>query len=294
MLFRVIVSIIAALSMLSGPALAGGAPLRLSVTDLGTMEAHHESFQYFARELGKVMGRSVLFLPFKSRTGAVSALKAGRVDLVLTGPAEYVVFRKLTRAKPVAAFSRPGYHAGILVLAEGGITDVKQLKGRTVAFGDIGSTSNHLAPMQILADHGLNPLQDIKSVHIGDQHQQQAWEGLKNGEVAAIGMNYARLMALRDGEKDLSPGAFRFITSGPDLPNDVLMAGENMDPALVAYIQKTLVKNEKRLVAAILKGKGNQKYRGMKIITTVRDSDYNYVRKMYRTIGYPTFSVFLD
>ena len=162
-----------------------------------------------------------------------------------------------------------------------------------MAFGDVGSTSNHLAPMQLLADCGLDPLKDIQSVHIGDRHRKQAWLRLKSGEVAAIGMNYSWLESFRAGEKELAPGAFRIIARGPDLPNDVLMGGAHLDLALVAAIQKALVENEKKLVEAILKGRYNNKYRGMKIITTVRDSDYNYVRKMYRTIGYPTFSVFI-
>ncbi|HHD74807.1 MAG TPA: phosphonate ABC transporter substrate-binding protein, partial [Nitratifractor sp.] len=33
--------------------------------------------------------------------------------------------------------------------------------------------------------------------------------------------------------------------------------------------------------------------KGMKFIANVKDSDYNYVRSMYKTIGYPEFSSFV-
>ncbi len=80
-----------------------------------------------------------------------------KVDFVLTGPAEYVVMRKRTDAQPIVGFSRPDYFSAIIVLADSGIDSVMDLKGKTIALGDIGSTSNHLAPAQVLADYGLNP-----------------------------------------------------------------------------------------------------------------------------------------
>lgn len=42
-----------------------------------------------------------------------------------------------------------------------------------------------------------------------------------------------------------------------------------------------------------MKGEDNQKYGGMKFLSTVRDEDYNYVRSMYTTAGYSQFDSFL-
>ena len=42
-------------------------------------------------------------------------------------------------------------------MADRGITKVKDLKGKKVAIGPVGSTSKHLAPMQIIKDNGLDP-----------------------------------------------------------------------------------------------------------------------------------------
>jgi phosphonate transport system substrate-binding protein len=45
-------------------------------------------------------------------------------------------------------------------------------------------------------------------------------------------------------------------------------------------------------VSAILQGEDNQKYTGMKFLTDVTDKDYDYVRSMYQTSGFPQFSEF--
>lgn len=73
------------------------------------------------------------------------------VDFVVSGPAEYVVINKLTNATPLVGLGRPDDHCVIIVRADSGINIPADLVGRSVAFGDIGSTSNLLCPMQVLA-----------------------------------------------------------------------------------------------------------------------------------------------
>lgn len=95
------------------------------------------------------------FFAVISRTAAAEALRAETVDFVVSGPAEYVVINKLTQATPLIGLGRPDYHCAIIVRSDIGINVPADLKGKKVAFGDIGSTSNMLCPMQVLADHGL-------------------------------------------------------------------------------------------------------------------------------------------
>ena len=64
------------------------------------------------------------------RTAAVAALAADRVDVVFTGPAEYVVIHEKTGAEPVVAIERDGYHSTIYTRVDSGITAVDQLRAR--------------------------------------------------------------------------------------------------------------------------------------------------------------------
>jgi phosphonate transport system substrate-binding protein len=77
------------------------------------------------------------------------------------------------------------------------------------------------------------------------------------------------------------------------MPNDVLLAAAHVDKETIETIRQVFVKHSDELVNAILTGDDNQKYAGMKFISTVKDSDYDYVRSMYSTAGYPQFDKFL-
>ncbi len=285
-----IVGIFCGAALLAGTAGAAPEPLRMAVTDISGLEMLQAEFGAFRDVLEKATGQPVSFYPVSSRTAAVEAMRAERVDFVLTGPAEYVVFRKLAGARPVVGFSRPDYYSAIVTLAESGIHRLDQLKGRKVAFGPVGSTSDHLAPAQLLADAGLDPQRDVIPTHID---RNVAWEALKRGDVAAVALGYRKRAIVREREKDLPPGAFRVIARGPDLPNDVLVAGSHVSPDELALVRRTFVEHSGELVAAILTGPENQKYQGMKFVANVDDGDYEYVRSMYRSIGRPQLADFV-
>lgn len=278
---------------LSLPAAGAGAAesIRFAVTDVEGLEALQREFQPFAEVLAEASGMEIEMFPVTSRTAAAEALRAEKVDFVLTGPAEYVVMQKLTQAYPVVGFSRPDYFSAIVVMADSGINAPIELKGKTVAFDDIGSTSGHLAPMQLLADYGLDPAKDLKPMHV---NRNIAHEALKRGDVAAIGINYRSWTdRVRAKDPDLPPGAFKVIARGPDLPNDLLLAGPHVDKAVVENVREVFDARSDELIAAILKGEDNQKYKGMKFLSGVKDSDYQYVRDAYATIGYPQYSDFV-
>lgn len=265
--------------------------LRLAVTDIEGLESLQREFGAFKEVLTRHLGVPVEFYAVPNRTAAVEAVKSENVDFVLTGPAEYVVFKKLTNAEPVVGFSRPDYFCSIVVLADSGFNTIRDLKGEEIAIGGVGSTSKHLAPMQILADNGLDPLKDVKPIHTS---VDLGWQGLKRGDVAAWGMTTDKFVKLRAKDKDFEPGAFKVIARGPDLPNDVLLAAPHVDPGFIKDVQRVFTDNSQELVEAILTGDDNKKYAGMKFLPMVKDVDYNYVRSMYRTIGYPKFASFVE
>ena len=265
-------------------------PLNFIVTDLEGLEEVQREFGPFKELLEKKTGLTIKFFPVTSRTAAAEALKARKADFVLTGPAEYVVLRKLTNCSPVVGFSRPDYYASWVVKADSGINRVADLKGKKVAMSDIGSTSGHLGPCQVMKDSGLDPQKDIQAIHTS---KEIAWESLKKGDVVAWGYNATSFVRFRDKDKTVNPGAFKTIARGPDLPNDVLVAGAHIEKKVTDSIVKAITENSDQLIAEILKGEDNKKYSGMQFLAGIKDDDYNYVRDMYRTIGQPQFSEFV-
>lgn len=294
-MIRKIMAALVMVTALAGfhPSNAEAKEVTLAVTDLVGMEELQREFGAFVKTLGDATGHEIKFLPVTNRTAAIEALRFKKVDFVMTGPAEYVVMKKRSNAKLVVGFSRPDYFAIVVARADSPYTRVMDLKGQKVAMGSVGSTSKHLGPIQALADGGLNPSVDLQIINT---KVPVMWEALKKGDVAAIGMNHLNFMKLRKTELEkggMQPGDFRVIGRGPDLPNDVLMAGEHVDPAIIESFRKAFVEKSDDLISAILQGEDNQKYKGMAFLDTVQDKDYNYVRSMYATAGYPEYSDFI-
>ena len=107
--------------------------LRLAVTDVQGQEDLERDYGPFRLALEEALERPVEFFPVDSYTEAVPALQLGLVDLVLTGPSEYVLIRTRTNAVPLTAITRPNYHAAIAVSSKSDIKSLAELKGKTIA-----------------------------------------------------------------------------------------------------------------------------------------------------------------
>ncbi len=283
---------LAAAALLATAALPAAAETyKLAITDVEGLERLQTEWGPFKAALEAATGESFEFFPVASRTAAAEALRAKRVDFVITGPAEYVVIHKLTDASTVVGLSRPDYFCGWVVMASSGFVRPADLKGQKVAMDDIGSTSGHLCPSQLLADYGVDPLNDVQITHTT---RAIAHEALKRGDVAAIGVNYTSWVnGNRAKDDSVPPGTFRVIARSGDLPNDILVAGAHVDPAFVETLQTAMVDGKAEVIEAILSvGGENEKFRGMDLVA-IDDAAYDPIRAMYTTIGHPEYSEFV-
>lgn len=291
MFHKLLTGAVLALCMLGGALSAHAENIKLAVTDLVGLEELQREFGPFKSELERVSGLGIDFLPVTNRTAALEALRFKKVDFVLAGPAEYVVMQKRANASVVAGLYRPDYYSLIVVKADSPIFSVRELKGKRVGMGPVGSTSRHLGPIQLLADSGLDPLKDTG---ITNTNLRLAWEGLKKGDLEAVGMGRSDLENFLSKEAQEQRNAYRILVRGGDLPNDLLMAGEHVPARTIEKLRTAIVDNSEALVASIGQGAEHVKrYQGMRFLTTIADKDYDIVRSMYRTAGYPEYSEFI-
>jgi phosphonate transport system substrate-binding protein len=262
--------------------------IRFAVTDIDGMEALQTDMGPFKEAFEKVSGLKVEFFAVSGRTVAVEAMAAEQVDFVLTGPAEYVVFNARMNAIPVVTWNRPEYYSNIVVLDGSSEQSVADLKGKKISFGEIGSTSQHLAPATLLAEGGLVYATDYEPVFL---NRNVAVEALIKGEISAIGLNRTHIESITEKFPDQK---FRVLVKGPELPNDILLASPTVKPEVIDAVRKAFAEHGEELLAAVTSQEANAKFVGGGFTPDVTDADYDQVRKMYENVGVTEFLAFLE
>ena len=252
--------------------------LRLVITDVEGLEQLQREFGPFRDLLQRQTELSIDLFPVSDRTAAVTALENQQIDLVLTGPAEYVIFRNRTKVQPLVGLFRPDYTAVILVRNDSPARSLNDLKGQKVAMGPIASTSKHLAPMHMLSIAGLSKDQ-IEPFHTS---VRAGWESLVRGDVAAFATTKDKYLLLI---KENGADTVRVIAESGPLPMDVLLARPGLSPSVIKLITAAIETHGDEFVTALLAGEDNQKYVGMQFRPRISDADYDEVRTMFRTAG---------
>ena len=263
------------------------AKLRFAVTDVQGLEELQRDFEPFRDALAEALGKEIEFFPVADRTAAAVALQSDQVDIVLTGPAEYVVMKAKTDAVPFIAITRPNYRSVIAVHKESKISSLGDLKDKTIAMSDLGSTSGQLGPTKILVDAGLQPEKDIEIKMLGDTDLQ----AFKNKDVDAWGgsaLDYERFMQA----KSLKSEDYPIVETGDLLPSDVFIASNELEPSYVNQIRDNMVANQDKLIGGIVAVESNAKYKGSELVEA-KDSDYDPIREAYQAIGVDDFTEFV-
>lgn len=257
----------------------GPEKLRFAVTDVHSREELTRDYDPFRKTLEQVLSRKIEFVPVANFTDAIPALRSDRIDLVMAGPAEYVLLNARTKAVPVIAVTRPNYHSVFAVRGDSKISSLVQLKGKKIGMWKVGSTSGHLGTTKLLIDAGLNPQSDFEVVMLG----KKCLQALKNGVVDACGLSAFRYQYLLVSAGE-SLQNFPLIAQGQPLPNDVFVANGLLEADFIEYMRSAMIDNQEKLLESLLATPANDRFKGGDIVAA-NDADYNMIREAYRAIG---------
>lgn len=260
---------------------------RFAVTGIEGLEELQREYGPFRDALSEATGLNFEFYAVTNRTAAGEALRAKQLEFALTGPSEYTVYQSRTKIVPVVAFSRPDYFSVVAVRRDSGIRTIAELKGKKIAFNDIGSTSGHIGPSLVLAAGGIDPVKDVEGAHLSSE---VGYVSLKRGDIAALAVSGSNFAKLRNNDPEIDSGTFRIIGRSADLPNDVLVAGGHVDAAVISKLKDTFRNPEiaPKLMAALLKG--TDSYKLSAFLPDIEDADYEIIRQGYIVIGQPQFA----
>jgi phosphonate transport system substrate-binding protein len=238
------------------------------------------AYQSLTNVLSKELNCPVNLIITDNYTNEIEAMKAGKIDVGEFGPLGYIFAHTVANAQPVAVFATKNhvpvtYTAALWVPVGSPIMNVADLKGKTVAFSDPGSTSGNLLPRYAMIQAGLNPDKDVKIEFAGGHPQSLL--ALVNGKVDAGEVN-SQQQATAEAAHQFDPSKFRKIWTSAPIQNDPITVRGNLSPAFKAAVTKALLKmtpSELKLVDTELGVDSGP-------MVPAKDSFYNQIRSVVR------------
>lgn len=219
-------------------------PLRLGVGLFQPdKEKNDATYRPFAEYLAKRLARPVQLRTVDTWEGLAKSLATGETDIALLGPWGYVLANHEAGAQAIATIlydGKPEYFAIMVTHPKSGISSVKDLRGRTFAFGDKGSTSGYLIPLHHFMKEGIDPDRYFSRV-LNTKHQAIEMQ-VTRGELDA-GADYNRNRNAMIEQGLIKAEDSRIFWTSEPLPNDAFAVSADVakDAALVAKIRGALL-----------------------------------------------------
>jgi phosphonate transport system substrate-binding protein len=205
-------------------------------------EKNDSTYKPLANYLAAKLGRTVELRTVDTWEGLAKSLANGETDLALMGPWGYVLANHEAGAQAISTIlydGKPEYFALMITHPDSGIQTVQDLKGRTFAFGDKGSTSGYLIPLHYFMTQGINPDTYFSKV-LYTKHQAIETQ-VAAGQLDA-GADYNRNRTAMIEQGLLKAERSKIIWQSGPLPNDAFAVSKAIfqDKSLVGKLQAAL------------------------------------------------------
>ncbi|MEQ1518265.1 MAG: phosphate/phosphite/phosphonate ABC transporter substrate-binding protein [Usitatibacteraceae bacterium] len=205
-------------------------------------EKNDATYKPLAEYLARQLGREVRLRTVDSWEGLAKSLAAGETDIALMGPWGYVLANHQAGAEVVATIlyqGKPEYFAIMVTNPKSGINKIDDMKGRTFAFGDKGSTSGYLIPNHEFMMRGIEPDKFFSKV-IYTKHQAIETQ-VTRGELDA-GADYNRNRDAMIEQGLIKAADSRIIWTSAPLPNDAVALSKELakDKVFAAKLVRAL------------------------------------------------------
>jgi len=205
-------------------------------------EKNDATYKPLADYLARKLGRPVRLRTVDTWEGLAKSLASSETDLALMGPWGYVLANNQAGAEAVATIlydGKPEYFAIMVTNPNSGINRIEDLKNKTFAFGDKGSTSGYLIPFHEFFKRGLD-VDTYFSKVIYTKHQAIETQ-VTRGELDA-GADYNRNRDAMIEQGLIKAADSKIIWTSAPLPNDAFAVSAELakDQAFTARLVKAL------------------------------------------------------
>lgn len=206
-----------------------------------------------AKDLGKTLNMEVKEIQASDYTAIIEALRTGKADMAYMGALAVAMANDRAGAQPIVMKAPNGdkskavYHSVFVVNSKNNeINNIKDFKGKTVAFVDPDSTSGNLVPtseiMKAFPEEQLNNDKIhtngtfFEAVSFSGKHQAGLQAVIK-GDVDIVPISDQILASeIRNG--NTSKDAIKIVHSSAAIPAEAMVISKNVN----ADMQKTLTK----------------------------------------------------
>jgi phosphonate transport system substrate-binding protein len=206
----------------------------------------------------------------------IEAMRRGRIEMAYFGPLSYVMAKE--KAPAIEAFAAQiqkgsaTYRSVLIVNAQSGIHELKDIRGKVVAFGDPASTSSHLIPKSTLRAAGLTEKVDYQEQFVGN-HDAVALM-VQNGKAQAGGLSEPIFQALLE-KKIIDSAKVKVLQHSQPFPNYPWTLQGGLAPDLKEKIRNAFYELKDPAVLKTLKAEG---------FAPVQDKAYDGIRELGRIL----------
>jgi phosphonate transport system substrate-binding protein len=237
---------IGGLSLAIGPAAAQQAlrPSKLRVALLPDENASTliQNAQPLKKYLEAVLKKDIELIVTTDYSSMIEAMRFGRIEIAYFGPLFYVLAKsKAPGIEPFAvgvSKGSPTYKSVIVARAGGQVASLADIKGKTMGYGDVASTSSHLIPRALLARNGLLGDTDYKFVYLG-AHDAVA-RAVQAGQVNAGGLSQD-IFNILVAKGTIDGNKVTVLAESDPIPNYPIVMQGTLDPDLKAAIKSAFL-----------------------------------------------------
>ena len=169
----------------------------------------------------------------QSYNAVVEGMANGQLEVAWFGPVTYHLAKQRGAAELLAVGVSRGesvYYSGIFVRKEAGLKQIEDLKGKSVAFGDVNSTSSFNYPVAMILAAGLDPVRDLDKIYMTGGHAN-ALAALAAGKVDAACASFSSFeKAIANGQVD--PDQVVTLARSEPIPYPPMAMHVNLDASI--------------------------------------------------------------
>lgn len=206
--------------------------------DGGTESGTLADYQPLFNAVGSATGLSFELKVAQSYGAVVQAMCDGSADVAFVGPVTYIQAEERGCAELLAVARENGqsiYYAGLFSRKDSALRNLADLRGKSVAFGDVNSASSFTYQVAMLLEAGIDPVKDLGALRLTGTHANSL-AALVEQRVDAAALSFDSYeKAVRSGVAGAQD--LRVIARSEAIPYPPLVMNTALPPELKAQLR---------------------------------------------------------